>query len=55
VLVVAEQRCETGIGVEGGPAQPIDRSVAADQCRGLAIADQPIVFDPLGQFFITAE
>ena len=49
MLAVAEQRRKTRVGIEGGPAQPVDRSVAADQRRRLAIADQSIVFDPAGQ------
>ena len=49
VLVGAEQRGKAGIGIEGRPAQPVDRAVAADQRRGLAVADQSIVFDPAGQ------
>ncbi len=55
VPVGAEQGRKTGIGIERGPAQPVDRSVAADQRRGLAIADQSIVFDSLGQILITAK
>jgi hypothetical protein len=31
VMAVAEQRCETGIGVEARQAQPVDRAVAPDQ------------------------
>ena len=49
MLVGAEQRGEAGVGIEGRPAQPVDRAVAADQRRGLAIADQPVIFDPAGQ------
>ncbi len=37
----AEERGKAGIGIEGRPAQPVDRAVAADQRGGLAIADQP--------------
>ena len=48
VPVRAQQSRETGIGIKGGPAQPVDRSITADQCRGLAIADQPIVFNSAG-------
>ena len=48
-LCGAEQRRKAGVGIEGRPAQPVDRAVAADQRRGLAIADQPIIFDPAGQ------
>ena len=49
VLRRAEQRRETGIGIEARPAQPVDRAVAADQRRGLAVADQAIIFNPVGQ------
>ena len=49
VLLGAEKCCKAGVGIEGRPAQPVDRSVAADQRRGLAIADQPIVFDTARQ------
>src|SRR4051794_27679610 len=45
----SEQRGEAGIGVERGPAQPVDRAVAPDQSRGLAIADQTVIFDLAGQ------
>jgi hypothetical protein len=31
--------------IEAGPAQPIDRAVAADQRRRFAVADQRIVLD----------
>src|SRR3981081_1477260 len=55
VPVGAEQGCETGIGIEHWPAQPVDRTVAPDQRRGLAIADQAIVFDSAGQILIAAE
>ena len=49
MLVGAEQGGKAGVGIEGRPAQPVDRAVAADQRRGLAIADQPVVFDSAGQ------
>src|SRR4029453_4546920 len=45
VLLGAEQGGEAGIGIEGGPAQPVDRAPAThERCR-LAIADQGVVFD----------
>src|ERR1700738_2377306 len=47
----AEQGGETRIRIKGRPAQPIDRAVAADQRRGLAVADQPVIFDGRGQAF----
>ena len=40
-----EQRGKARGRIEAGPAQPIDRAVAADQSRRLAVADQRIVFD----------
>ncbi len=46
VALVAEQGGETGVGIESGPAQPVDRTFARDQGCGLAIADQGIVLDP---------
>ena len=39
---------EAGIGIKGRPAQPVDRSVAADQRCGFAIADQPVILDTAG-------
>src|SRR5262245_12476822 len=41
----SEQRTEAGAGIETRPAQPIDRSVLADQGSRLAIADDAIVLD----------
>ncbi len=41
----AEERSETGGGIEARKAQPVDRSVAAHQGRRLAIADQCVVFN----------
>jgi hypothetical protein len=32
--------------IETRPAKPIDRAIAADQSRGLAIADQRVILDP---------
>jgi hypothetical protein len=48
VLWGPEQRREAGRGIEPRPAQPVDGTVTRDQCRGLAIADQCIVFDAAG-------
>jgi hypothetical protein len=45
VLGSAEQCRETGIGIEAGPAQPVDRSIEADQRCALAVADHRVVFD----------
>ena len=47
VFVAAEQCRKAGVGIECRPAQPVDRSVAPDQRRRLAIADQSVVFDPV--------
>jgi hypothetical protein len=41
----SKQAGKAGSRVETGPAQPIDRAVAADQSGCLAVADQRIVFD----------
>ena len=46
ITVCAKQGCKTRIRIEGRPAEPIDRPIAADQSRCLAIPDQSIVFDP---------
>ncbi len=43
--LVAEQGREAGVAVEARPAQPVDRAVAVDQRRGLAVADEAVVFD----------
>ena len=45
MFAAAEQRGEAGGGVEARPAEPVDRSVAPDQRRGLAVADERVVFD----------
>ena len=45
----AEQRGEAGAGVEAREAEPVDRAVAADERRGLAVADQRVVLDPRHQ------
>ncbi len=43
VLGTAEQGGEAGAGVEARPAQPVDRAVARDQRRGLAVADDGVI------------
>ena len=43
VLRAAEQRRKARGRVEAGPAEPVDRSCARHQCRGLAVADQRVV------------
>ncbi len=48
MLLGTQQRSEAGIGREGRPAEPVDRTVARDQGGGLAIADQRVIFDPDG-------
>jgi hypothetical protein len=45
VLGRPEQGGKAGGRIETWPAQPVDRSVAADQSTGLAVADQGVVFD----------
>ncbi|GLX53634.1 hypothetical protein Shyhy01_65840 [Streptomyces hygroscopicus subsp. hygroscopicus] len=34
--------------VEAGQAQPVDRAVPADQCGGLHVSDECVVFDAPG-------
>ena len=46
LLLVAEQRGEARAGVEAREAEPVDRAVAADERRGLQVADQAVVLDP---------
>ena len=41
----AEQGREAGSRIEPRPAQPVDRSVAADERGGFAIADQSVVLN----------
>jgi hypothetical protein len=43
----AEKSGKAGRRIEARPAQPIDRSVAADQSRRPAVADQCVIFDAL--------
>jgi len=45
VLGRAEQRGEAGAAVEARPAQPVDRAVAADQRRRLAVANERVILD----------
>ena len=45
VLRAAEQRGKTGAAVEAGQAQPIDRAVAANQRRRLAVSDDRVVLN----------
>src|SRR6266702_1113363 len=49
VLARAEDGGKAGVGIEGRPAQPVDRAVAPDQRRGLAVTDQRVVLDLLRQ------
>ncbi len=46
VPLVAEQCGEATGGVETGQAEPVDRSVPADQSGGLQVPDQAVVLDP---------
>ena len=45
MVLAAEQRGETSIGIEPRPAQPIDRTIAGDERGRLAVADQRIILD----------
>jgi hypothetical protein len=47
VVRTTEQGCEDRTGIETRPAQPIDRAGTAHQRRGLAVADQSVIFDEL--------
>src|SRR5258706_7468925 len=42
-----QQRGEAGAAVEARQAQPVDRASVRDQGRGLAVADQAVILDPL--------
>ena len=42
----AKQRCQTCRRVKAGPAQPINRAVAAHESGGLAITNNGVVFYP---------
>ena len=46
VALVPEQRGEAGARVEAREAEPVDRAVPPDECRGLQVADQAVVLDP---------
>ena len=48
VVARAEQGGEDRPRIEPRQAEPVDRSVLADQRRRLAVADQGVVFDPQG-------
>ena len=48
VLGAAQQGSETGGAVETWPAQPVERTVAPDQCSRLAISNQRVILDPGG-------
>jgi hypothetical protein len=45
VVGTAEQRGKDSSRIEARPAQPIDRAGTADERRGLAVADQAVIFD----------
>ncbi len=45
IPLVAEQRGETGFGIEPGQAQPVNRAVPADQRGRVQVTDECIVFD----------
>src|SRR5438046_6518632 len=46
MLRAAEQRGKARTRIKARPAEPVDRAVAADKGRRLAVADESIVFDP---------
>ncbi len=48
VLRGPEQRRKAGLGVESRPAQPVDRTVLADQRGRPAVTDERIIFDAGG-------
>src|SRR5699024_10209517 len=54
--LVAQQGGEASRRVESGQAQPVHRTVLADQRRGLQIPEQSVVLDPLrhGRSFLAA-
>jgi hypothetical protein len=45
LLGLADQRREAGAAVESRPTQPVDRAVAVDQRRGLAITAVIVITD----------
>ena len=45
ILRVAQQSREAGCRVKARQGKPVDRTVAAHQCRALAIADYRVVLD----------
>src|SRR5947209_359630 len=45
MIDIAKQRRKTGAAIETRPAQPVDRTVAPDQRRARAVADQSIIFN----------
>ena len=51
VLLVAEQRSEAGCGVEAGKAEPVDRTAAVDECRGVQVSKEGVVLDAGHQRF----
>jgi hypothetical protein len=44
----AEQSGATGIAVEARQAEPVDQTVAPDQRRAAAVADQRVILDTAG-------
>ena len=48
MLIAAEKRGKTGIGIEARPTEPVDRAIAPDQRGCLAVADQRVIFDARG-------
>jgi hypothetical protein len=50
VILVAEQGREAGLGIEARQAQPVHRTVRADQCGRLHVPDDGVIFDPACHF-----
>jgi hypothetical protein len=45
MILAAEQRRETGAGIEARKTEPINGPVARYQSGGMAVADQCIIFN----------
>ena len=45
VLLRAKERCKAGLRIEARPAEPIDRTIAADESGGLLVPDQRIILN----------
>ena len=47
VFLIAQEGRKTGIAIEAGPAEPVDRTVPSDERDRLAVADHGVVLNPL--------